>query len=97
MAKPALAYPRAALIRDKPVALAPKTKSSRVPWDKVTFRFTVPVTIVPTATTPLKAGVRLTVAPGMRVNELFGVVDWNSCAVTVREEPISERDAVVLK
>lgn len=97
IAKPALAYPIAELTRESPAALAPKTNSSRVPCAKVTFRFTVPVTMVPSATTPLKAGVKLTVAPGIRVNELFGVVDWKSCAVTVNEEPTSDKDAVVLK
>ena len=66
-------------------------------WLRVTLRFREPVTMVPTVTVPLSAGVRLTVAPGTRVKELLGVVDWKSCAVTVNEEPSSERAAVVLK
>lgn len=46
--------------------------------------------------TPVNGG-RLTLAPGIAVNVLFGVLELKSWALTVTELPINDNAAVTLK
>lgn len=98
IATPALAYPATVVPAARPVVVTEKTINKRVsvvtgianpdvtPWD-----------IVPIATTPERDGANVTIAPGIGVNMLFGVVDCHNWACTVAVAPIRLRAAVVLK
>lgn len=57
----------------------------------------MPDATVPIASTPVKAGASVTVAPGMAVNVLSGVGELYSCAVIVMVDPRRFNAAVVLK
>lgn len=86
------------MIRDKPVAVAVKTKSKRV-WfvTDIESPVTVPEDMVPRASMPVSDGDNVTTAPGTAVKLLFGVEELYNWAVIVMVLPRRLNAAVVLK
>jgi hypothetical protein len=58
---------------------------------------TIPLLIVPGASTPVRAGAKVTIAPGTGVNILSGVVDVYTWAVTFIVVPTRVSPVEVLK
>lgn len=56
-----------------------------------------PLAMVPRASTPVKPGLKVTVAPGTAVKILFGVEELNKRAVIVKVDAAKVSAAVVLK
>ena len=77
MDTPALAKPVTVVARSMPaVTSAANTRRSRVPAATGMLKPVVrPLEMVPIPTRPVSVGDRVTVAPGMGVNTLFGAVD----------------------
>ncbi|KXZ23599.1 hypothetical protein AXI59_08405 [Bacillus nakamurai] len=95
---PALAYPATVLIRERPVAVAENTINNRVCGVTDIFNpVVIPLLMVPIDNIPVRGGDKVTAAPGMGVNVLFGTVELYNCAVIVTVEPTSDKAAVVLK
>ncbi|OXL86380.1 hypothetical protein BCV73_27335 [Paenibacillus sp. SSG-1] len=98
MLTPALQYPATVLSRLIPVAVAEKTMSSRVcDVNGIDSPLRFPDEMVPTARVPVNEGAKVTVAPGIAVNVLFGVGELNKVAVMVNVVPSRFKAAVVLK
>lgn len=73
---PALAYPVIVLISERPLAVAEKTSRILVSVDIGILSPVVnPLDIVPKPIGPVNEGVNVTIAPGIGVKILFGVVD----------------------
>ncbi|AFZ89769.1 hypothetical protein B938_03695 [Bacillus velezensis AS43.3] len=53
--------------------------------------------MLPIDNMPVRGGAKVTDAPGIGVNVLFGTVELYNCAVIVTVEPTSDNAAVVLK
>lgn len=98
IATPALAYPCTVLTSVTPAAVAENTSSNRV-WlvTGIANPVRVPLLIAPTATTPVRAGAKVTAVPATGEKMLSGVVELYSCAVIVRVVPVRVNGAVVLK
>ena len=57
----------------------------------------IPLLMLPIDNTSVRGGAKVTDAPGIGVNVLFGTVELYNCAVIVTVEPTSDNAAVVLK
>ena len=79
------------------VTTTENTSSKRVPAaTAIASPVVMPELVVPTPTTPVRTGARVTTAPGIAVNVLSGVVDSYSSAVIVTVDPTRARAALVL-
>lgn len=95
---PALAYPTTEFTNVTPVADAENTSSKRVCAVTAIFSpVVIPLLILPIEISPVNAGARVTIAPGIGEKILFGVVDWYICAWMVTVLPTSVSASVVLK
>jgi hypothetical protein len=97
MATPALVKTLTELTRVAPKAVPETTSNKRVPSvTGMASPVSIPELMVPMAATPVRAGARVTTAPGIGVKVLSGVVDSYSWAVSTNVVPARTSATVVL-
>ena len=97
MATPALVKTLTALRRVSPEAVPETTSNKRVPSvTGMTSPVSIPELMVPMGAIPVRAGARVTTAPGIGKKVLSGVVDSYSWAVSVNVVPTRPSATVVL-
>jgi len=95
---PALAYPDTVLISDKPAAVVENTINNLVcAVTGIANSVRIALLIVPTESTPVRAGANVTAVPATGEKVLSGVVELYNCAVIVIVDPTRDNAAVVLK